>query len=78
MPSISTLLTGLVALAPLVAAVPAEYGRREMPSMAMSPPPAITESAGPATSSAPAAKAEAAAAGGIKKGDLSDVDILNL
>ncbi|KAG9186506.1 hypothetical protein G6011_09614 [Alternaria panax] len=76
MPSVSTLLKGLVALAPLVAAAPANYVRQEMASMSMemaksSATPAaaaITETAGSAT---PAAAAPAAAA------TLSDVDILN-
>jgi hypothetical protein len=77
MPSISTILKGLVALAPLAAAAPANYVRQEKASMsssmAMSPATpaaaAITETAGEAT---PAAAAPAAAA------TLSDVDILNL
>ena len=78
MPSVSTILKGLVALAPLVAAAPANYARQEMASksssMAMSSATApaaaaITETAGGAT---PAAAAPAAAA------TLSDVDILNL
>ncbi|KAL1792007.1 hypothetical protein ACET3X_009758 [Alternaria dauci] len=77
MPSVSTILKGLVALAPLVAAAPANYARQEMASMSSSmamsspsPAPAtITETAGEAAS--PAAGAPAAAA------TLSDVDILN-
>jgi hypothetical protein len=78
MPSVSTILKGLVALAPLVAAAPANYARQESASksssmvMSSATPAAaaITETAGEAAS--PAAAAPAAAA------TLSDVDILNL
>ncbi|KAI4609074.1 uncharacterized protein J4E88_003180 [Alternaria novae-zelandiae] len=80
MPSVSTILKGLVALAPLVAAAPANYARQEMASMSSaaasatsSAPAAITETAGgsEAAAASPAAAAPAAA------GMLSDVDILN-
>lgn len=67
MPSISTVLKALVAVAPLVSAVPADYMRRATPSV-------ITEKAEPASASASAAAAPAAAAAG----KLTDVDILNL
>jgi hypothetical protein len=80
MPSVSSILKGLVALAPLVAAAPANYARQESSSAKASmasavssgmasAPATITESAGSAT---PVAAAAAAAP------TLSDVDILNL
>jgi hypothetical protein len=83
MPSISTILKGLVALAPLVAAAPANYARQEMASMSSasatptaSTPPAITEIAGSGTEAAAGASGTPAApAAGAP---LSDVDILNL
>lgn len=82
MPSIPTLLKGLVALAPLVSAAPADYVRRATSTMSMATPAAvITEKAEPAsaTSSSSSAKAAAAAATpAAAAGKLTDVDILNL
>ncbi|KAH8731058.1 ferritin-like domain-containing protein [Phaeosphaeriaceae sp. PMI808] len=72
MPSVSTILTGLFALAPLVAAAPAHIDVRATHAMAMASASA-TASAAAAASSAPAAGAAAPP----KKGGLSDVDILN-
>jgi hypothetical protein len=65
MPSVSTILKGLCALAPLAAAAPAKIDAR---SMHMS---ATSAAAAAATAAAPMA---AMAAGG----KLTDVDILNL
>ncbi|KAI4946287.1 hypothetical protein J4E86_008991 [Alternaria arbusti] len=80
MPSVSTILKGLVALAPLVAAAPANYARQEMASMSSaaasatsSAPAAITETAGSGSEAAASPAAAAPAAAGM----LSDVDILN-
>lgn len=72
MPSVSTILKGLVALAPLVAAAPAQMDvRQESSTMAMAEASA-TGSAGAAAT--PAAEAAPAA----PAGGLTDVDILNL
>jgi prephenate dehydratase len=65
MPSISTIITGLFALAPLVAAAPAQIDVRSVMSMSAS-----------ATASASGSTATAAAA--APAGKLTDVDILNL
>ncbi|EUC46426.1 hypothetical protein COCMIDRAFT_25514 [Bipolaris oryzae ATCC 44560] len=78
MPSITSILKGLVAVAPLVAAIPAEYGRREMASMPMAMPPTITEKAEPAAKAAASPSASpSAAAAAAPAGGLTDVDILN-
>lgn len=78
MPSVSSILKGLAALAPLVAAVPANYARTNTPARAMEMPPkpsTITETAG---SAMPPAAQAAAAAPAAAAGKLTDVDILNL
>lgn len=69
MPSVSTILKGLFALAPLVAAAPAKVDVRSMHAAA----PAAASASAPAAPAAPAATEAAAPGGG-----LSDVDILNL
>jgi hypothetical protein len=66
MPSVSTILKGLFALAPLVAAAPAKVDVRSM------------HAAAPAAASASAAPAPAATQAAAPGGGLSDVDILNL
>ncbi|KAJ4367421.1 hypothetical protein N0V83_007003 [Neocucurbitaria cava] len=70
MPSVSTLLKGLFALAPLAAAAPANYARQASSSAsAASASASATQAAASASAVAPA---PAAASGG-----LSDIDILN-
>jgi hypothetical protein len=66
MPSVSTILKGLCALAPLAAAAPAKIDARSMHMAATSAAPAAA-----ATAAAPMAAMEAG-------GKLTDVDILNL
>ncbi|OAL50736.1 hypothetical protein IQ07DRAFT_436378 [Pyrenochaeta sp. DS3sAY3a] len=65
MPSVTTIVKGLFALAPLVAAAPANYVRQVSSSSAAAA--TITETATSATAAAPAAAAAT----------LSDIDILN-
>lgn len=74
MPRVSTILKGLVALAPFVAAAPA-LDRRATHSMSVAVAAASAAPAAAASSAAPAAAAAAPASG---KGSLSDLDILNL
>lgn len=76
MPSIATVLKALVAVAPLVSAIPADYVRRQA-QPTVSTPPTITEKA-EAASSSPASAAAAAATPAAAAGKLTDVDILNL
>lgn len=71
MPSVSTILKGIVALAPFVAAAPAQLDAR---TMHMGEAPAAASAASPAATPAAPAAAPAAAAAGM----LSDLDILNL
>lgn len=66
MPSVTTIVKGFFALAPLVAAAPANYVRQVSSSSAAAA--TITETATSATAAAPAAAAAT----------LSDIDILNL
>lgn len=73
MPAVSTILKGLFALAPLVAAAPAQIDVRSMHAAAATAAAASASAAPAAASGAPAAPAAPAAAGG-----LTDVDILNL
>ncbi|CAO2650486.1 Nn.00g017780.m01.CDS01 [Neocucurbitaria sp. VM-36] len=71
MPSVSTLLKGLFALAPLAAAAPANYARQESSSTA------AAASATSATQAAASATATAAAPAAAASGGLTDIDILN-
>jgi hypothetical protein len=69
MPSISTILKGLVALAPFVAAAPAHIDARTV---------AVAEASATASAAVSAASPSAAPAAAAAAGGLSDVDILNL
>ena len=69
MPSVSTILKGLFALAPLVAAAPAKLDARQEASSAASSAASATSAASSATTAAAAPAAMAT---------LSDVDILQL
>lgn len=73
MPGVPTLLKSLIALAPLVAAAPANLPRSALPTITEIAQPvaaAATSSASPSASAAAAAPAAA--------GKLTDIDILNL